>query len=66
MKYIHSDGIRLVVRDIGPEIWEAKISDEREYPLPIITHQIMDDDTAREICKNIVENVGIYHCKKLI
>jgi hypothetical protein len=52
-KYVHSNGERLVVRDIGPELWEANIS-TRDFPLPIITHSIMEDEQARDIMRRVL------------
>ncbi len=63
MKYVHSDGKRMVVRDIGDEIWQAE--GRLDAPLPIITHQIMTDDQARSQMRRVLET-GLYSCKNLI
>jgi hypothetical protein len=53
MKYVHSNGRRMVVRDIGPELWEATAHDQ---PLTIVTHEIMSDDEARRLVAEVKNN----------
>lgn len=51
MKYVFSNGKRLIVRDVGPVLVEVEMIDK---PLPIITPmKLLEDDEARELVKNI-------------
>ena len=61
LKYIHSDGRRLAVRDISEELWAAEAFG---VPLPIVTHQILNDSIAKELVKS-VKSSNLYVCKNL-
>jgi hypothetical protein len=62
VKYIHCDGVRLEVRDIGEVIYALEPL-YRSTPLTIITHKIVDDDTARLILQQIKENIPVKRTK---
>ena len=49
MKYIHSNGRKLEVRDIGEVIYKLEAD---SIPLPII-QEIMSDEKAREMVKKL-------------
>jgi hypothetical protein len=58
MKYIHSNGIILECRDIGEVIYSLKSISLRS-PIPIITHRIFDEDSARLLLQQIKENIPV-------
>jgi hypothetical protein len=55
MKWVWSNGLHLIVRDVSPIL--LKIETLGEVPLPIILPMtIMEDDKAREVVKKIMTN----------
>lgn len=55
MKYLHSDGNRLVVRDAGPVVYLVESVDGS--PLPLIHHQFMDDGEAKAYIQGLLNRV---------
>ena len=47
MKHVTSNGWTLEVRDAGPVRYKMTATMER--PLPIVHHEFMEDDAAREL-----------------
>lgn len=59
MKYVFSNGIRFEVRDISEPlvVVEQKESDSMgKIPLPIVIKNIVSDEEARQITKQMISN----------
>lgn len=53
MKQLHSDGKTLKVRDVGDILVQIEIAPGKD-PLPLYPHVIVEDDKARELCKDLI------------
>jgi hypothetical protein len=55
MKWVWSNGLRLIVRDVGPIL--VQVDSLKVVPLPIILPTtIMDDNEAREVVRQVLGN----------